>query len=237
MIRKIKAKRKLYIAVFLSIFLSSIIIIMILNKKAMPIVMNYANIQTKKIAIEVLRDTGLKEVNRKINESKLLEMDKDNNGQIESININTPALNEILVIVAKSVREKLKEVEKGVNLPDELYPDFLDKKFKNGMIYSVPLHVVFNNIFLSNLGPKIPVKIEYSGNVGLDVKTHVKSYGINSALIEVYINVDVTQRTILPFKSKEAHVTSEIPVIMKVIKGNIPNYISGENFSYSLPMN
>ncbi len=219
------------------IFTSCLFLIIILNNKAMPIVMNYANIQTKKIAIEVLRDTGLKEVNKKINESKLLEIDKNNNGQIESININTPVLNETLVIVAKSVRKKLKEKEKGINLPDELYPDFLDKKFKNGMVYSVPLGVLFNNIFLSNIGPRIPVKIEYSGNVGLDVKTHVKSYGVNSALIEVYINVDVTQRTIIPFKSKEAHVTSEIPIIMRVVKGDVPNYISGSNYSYSLPIN
>lgn len=237
MIKKIKNKKKLYLGTFIIVFLACFIFIVILNNKAMPIIMNYANIQTKKIAIEVLRDTGLKEVNKKINGSKLLEIDKNNNGQIESINFNTPVLNETLVVVAKSVRKKLKEKEKGLNLPDELYPDILDKKFKNGMVYAVPLGVILDNIFFSNLGVKIPIKIEYSGNVSLDVKTHVKSYGVNSALIEVYINVDVTQRTIIPFKSKEAHVTSQIPIIMQVVKGDVPNYISGSNYSYSLPIN
>ena len=86
------------------------------------------------------------------------------------------------------------------------------------------------------MGPKIPVKVKYSGNVGLDVKTKVSEYGLNSALIEVYVYVEVTQRTIIPFQSKDIKLTSEIPIIMKVVKGKIPSYISGINKNYSLPM-
>ena len=79
----------------------------------------------------------------------------------------------------------------------------MDKKLKNGIIYEVPVGVVFGNSLLSNIGPKIPVKIKYSGNVSLDIKTRVSEYGLNSALIEVYVLVEVTQRTILPFQSKD----------------------------------
>ena len=111
------------------------------------------------------------------------------------------------------------------------------KYILKGIIYEIPSGVVFNNAFLSNVGPKVPVKIKYSGNVGLDVKTRVKKYGINSALVEVYIYVEVTQRTILPFQSKDIKLTSEIPVVMKVIKGNAPYYLSGINGSYNLPIN
>lgn len=198
--------------------------------------MNYASVQTKKIAIEILRNTGLKEVNKKIKEEQLFEITKNNNGEIESIDFNTVMLNETLIVVAKSVRKRLKEVEQGKNLPEEIYPKELDKNLRKGLIYEVPMGVVFKNSVLSTLGPRVPVKIEYSGNVGLDVKTRVSSYGLNSALIEVYIYVEVTQRTILPFQSKDVKVFSEIPVVMKVIKGTIPNYLSGTNKSYSLPM-
>ena len=111
------------------------------------------------------------------------------------------------------------------------------KYILKGIIYEIPSGVVFNNAFLSNVGPKVPVKIKYSGNVGLDVKTRVEKYGINSALVEVYIYVEVTQRTILPFQSKDIKLTSEIPVVMKVIKGNAPYYLSGTNGSYNLPIN
>ena len=139
--------------------------------------------------------------------------------------------------VIQNAPERLKEVEEGKNLPDELYYDVMDKSMRKGIIYEIPSGVVFNNAFLSNVGPKVPVKIKYSGNVGLDVKTRVEKYGINSALVEVYIYVEVTQRTILPFQSKDIKLTSEIPVVMKVIKGNAPYYLSGTNGSYNLPIN
>ena len=122
-------------------------------------------------------------------------------------------------------------------MPSEMFYNNLNKKIKNKIVYMVPIGIVFNNAFLYNLGPKIPVKIEYSGNVGLDVKTSVKAYGVNSALIEVYVYVEVTQRTILPFTSKDTKLTSKIPIVLKVVKGSVSNYISNNNPSYSLPLN
>lgn len=228
--------KNVYVLIFMFIFIFSIIFLIILNKRAMPAIMNYASVQTKRIGIEVLRSCGTSEVNKLINESELFEILKNNNGEIESIDFNTGVINEALIIVAKNVRKRLKEVEQGKNLPDEIYNEVLDKSMKKGIIYEVPSGVIFGNAFLSNIGPKVPVKVKYSGNVGLDVKTKVSEYGLNSALIEVYIYVEVTQRTILPFQSKDIKLTSEIPVVMKVVKGAAPYYLSGTNGSYSLPI-
>lgn len=228
--------KNIYVIIFLLVVFFSFIFLTILDKKAMPIIMNYANVQTKRVGIEVLRNTGIKDVGKMLEDKELFVVTQNKNGEIESIDFNTAALNEALIIVAQNVRTRLKEVEEGKNLPDEMYSNALDKSMKNGIIYEVPVGVVFGNSFLANIGPKIPVKIKYSGNVGLDVKTKVKEYGLNSALIEAYIYVEVTQRTILPFGSKDIKLTSEIPVIMKVVKGTIPYYLSGTNGSYSLPM-
>ncbi len=228
--------KNIYVLVFLMVIIFSLIFLFILNKKAMPIIMNYANVQTKRVGIEVLRNTGIKDINENLKDASLFSITQDNEGKIESIDFNTSVINETLVLVSKNIRKKLREVEKGENLPDELYPNLLDKKLKNGIIFEVPLGVIFENSFFSNIGPKVPVKIKYSGNVSLDVKTRVNKYGIDSAIIEVYIYVEVTQRTILPFKSKDIKLTSEIPVVMKVVKGSIPYYLAGTNDSYSLPM-
>ena len=51
------------ITIFLSLIVN-IIIITILNKKAMPVIINYANVELKRVGIEVLRNTGIKEVNK-----------------------------------------------------------------------------------------------------------------------------------------------------------------------------
>lgn len=228
--------KNVYILTFILVILFSFLFLGILNKKAIPVIMSYANVQTKRIAIEVLRTTGLKEVNKMIKKEEPFTTIKNNSGEIESIDFNTSLLNETLIVVAKSVRRRLREIEKGEKLPLELYQDNLDNRLKKGIIYEVPIGVVFKNSFLSNMGPRVPVKIEYTGNVGLDVKSRVKSYGLNSALIEIYIYVEVTQRTILPFQSSDIKVTSEIPVIMKVVKGSVSNYLPEFTESYSLPM-
>lgn len=228
--------KNIYVLIFLFLIFFSLVFLIVLNKRAMPIIINYANVQTKRIGIEILRNAGTKEVNELLKDKNLFKIAKNNNGEIESIDFDTGIINESLLVVAKNVRKRLKEVEKGENLPEEVYMDVLDKDLKKGIIYEVPIGVVFGNSFLANIGPKVPVKIKYSGNVGLDVKTRVSQYGINSALIEVYIYVEVTQRTILPFSSKDIKLTSEIPIVMKVVKGSTPYYLSGINGSYSLPL-
>ena len=228
--------KNIYVLIFLFLIFFSLVFLIVLNKRAMPIIINYANVQTKRIGIEILRNAGTKEVNELLKDKNLFKIAKNNNGEIESIDFDTGIINESLLVVAKNVRKRLKEVEKGENLPEEVYMEVLDKEIKKGIIYEVPIGVVFGNSFLANVGPRIPVKIKYSGNVGLDVKTRVSQYGINSALIEVYIYVEVTQRTILPFSSKDIKLTSEIPIVMKVVKGSTPYYLSSTNGSYSLPM-
>ena len=214
----------MYILVFLLVIIISFLILYIFNLKAMPIIINYADVQTKKVGIEVLKETGVKEINELVKKNELFDIVCNDKGEIETIDFDTILVNEILLIASKNIRARLSEVENGRNLPKELYYDLSFDKLKNGIIYEVPFNVIFNNSFFYNIGPKIPIKIKYSGNVSLDIKTRVSEYGINSALIEIYIKAQVTQRTILPFKSKDVKLVSEIPVVMKVVKGNIPNY-------------
>lgn len=232
-----KNLKKKYLFLLISVIIATAILLNILNKRAIPILANYMEVQTKRMGIEVLRNTGSEELNKLLKNNKYYEIVKNNDGEIESINFDTTILNEALIIVSKNVRKKLNELEEGKNLPSEMFYNNLNKKIKNKIVYMVPIGIVFNNAFLYNLGPKIPVKIEYSGNVGLDVKTSVKAYGVNSALIEVYVYVEVTQRTILPFTSKDTKLTSKIPIVLKVVKGSVSNYILNNNPSYSLPLN
>ncbi len=232
-----KNLKKKYLFLLISVIIATTILLNILNKRAIPILANYMEVQTKRMGIEVLRNTGSEELNKLLKNNKYYEIVKNNDGEIESINFDTTILNEALIIVSKNVRKKLNELEEGKNLPSEMFYNNLNKKIKNKIVYMMPIGIVFNNAFLYNLGPKIPVKIEYSGNVGLDVKTSVKAYGVNSALIEVYVYVEVTQRTILPFTSKDTKLTSKIPIVLKVVKGSVSNYMSNNNPSYSLPLN
>lgn len=229
--KKIFKNVHIFIIFLLMIFI--VLFIIILNKNASPIIEDYVNLEMKKISIEVLRSTGLKELNNILKEDELYSIVKNNDGEIESVDFNVSQLNNALIIVSKNVKNRLEEIEEGKNLPKELYKNINNKKLKKGIIFNVPIGIATKNVFFASTGPKIPVKIEYVGDVGVDVKTSVKQYGLNSALIEAYIYVEVTQKAIMPFSSKEEKVVSKIPIIMKIIKGNFSNYI-GSNTSYDL---
>ena len=63
--------KRLLIALLLFIIIFIILLIKVFDEKATPIIKNYANVQTKRIGIEILRSVATKEVNKviKSNES------------------------------------------------------------------------------------------------------------------------------------------------------------------------
>ena len=105
--------KNIYVLIFLFLIFFSLVFLIVLNKRAMPIIINYANVQTKRIGIEILRNAVIKEVNELLKDKDLFKITKNNNGEIESIDFDTGIINESLLVVAKNVRKRLKEVEKG----------------------------------------------------------------------------------------------------------------------------
>ena len=122
----------------------------------------------------------------------------------------------------------LEQLESGgieeLELSSTILSSYDLEKLKKGIIYEIPSGIVFRNSLISNLGPKIPVKINLNGDVITDINTEVMSYGINNALIKVSVNVKVYMQVIIPFKTKEIVVEANIPVIMKLVEGNVPSY-------------
>ena len=205
---------------FIIIFVLANIILGILNKRIVPILVKEANVDAKKSSINILRNAGLYQINELLDVKEVYSITKNNKGEIESVDFNIPVLNEALIIIAKNVRNKLKEEENN----------------NNKMLYNMPLGLVSNNFLFYQTGPKVPVKIKYKGNVTLDLKTRVKDYGINSALIEIYIEASVIQTAVVPFKSDDIKVKADIPIVLKVIKGTNSNIMTSKSSTYSLPI-
>ena len=229
MIKKFKILKKIYDILFFLLILVFLILFYMINSKSSSLIIDYANFNARKLAVEVLRNTGLKEVNEVVKNGELYKIIKNDNGQVENVEFNTIVLNNALIVIAKNVRKRLNEIQKGINLPDDVNYLYVDNNYKKGIIYNIPLGVTTGNVFFMNVGPKVPVKIEYIGEVGVDIKTKIEPYGINSALVSAYVYVEVIQKAIMPFNTKEIKVTSEIPIIINVVKGVTPNYILSGN--------
>ena len=200
-------KKNVLIITFTLIVLLSLIIINILNKKALPLFNKYSKIETKKIISKIVNSNVTEYVKNNIDKDKILITTKDQKGNIKSIDFNTVEVNKILVGTSKIVEDNLKKIEKNKEI-----------------VFELPSGIIFGNNIMSNIMPKIPIKLELIGNIICYIQPNIKNYGINDALITIYINVVAEEKILLPFSSTTTKIETNIPIVMKLIEGDIPSY-------------
>ena len=74
-----------------------------------------------------------------------------------------------------------------------------------GLVLTFPLGQISESIFLSNLGPKIPVLVRFIDSVRTNVKTTVTDYGINNALLNISLEVKLSYEMITPITEQNQH--------------------------------
>lgn len=197
------------------------------SNKALPLMIAYAEAETKKLIILVINKAVTKQINN-VDTNEIFEVTYNDAGEVILVDFNSKRTSIALSTITSLVEVNLRAIEEGkidmLELPDNslgsLDPELLEK----GIIVEVPLGVINDSVLLSNLGPKVPVKLSLIGDVSSGFSTNVDEYGINNALITLNIDVEVNARIILPFVSDDMSVSASIPIAMKVIQGNIPNY-------------
>ena len=228
--RKIKLKKKIkfknsfliIILLIISIFLS----FRFVNLKINPVLLDYANMEARKLASIIINDAINKNF-EDINIDELFIITKEEN-EIKAIDFNPIIVNQVLTNTTTLIQTNLKYLEQGkielLNLNTDALIDYNTDKLRQGIIYEIPSGVIFGNSFLANIGPKIPVRFSLIGDIVSYVNTEVKDYGINNALIEVNIVLELSEQLILPFVTDKITIDTTIPVALKLIQGTVPNY-------------
>lgn len=227
---RLRSHKKIRISTKISTIITLIIIVTYLfinycSQKVFPVLMQQAQIDCKKMAILIIKNSLNDEV-LKVLDDDMYNVVQNKNGEIQTIDFNPIVVNKFLNKTTSVVSQNLRNLEKG-NIDDISFIDKDDydvENLKNGVISRIPMGVTTNNILLSNLGPKIPVKINMIGNVVSNVETKISNYGINNAMIEIFAKVEVTEEVILPFQTKQIKVVNNVPVAIKIINGNVPEY-------------
>lgn len=221
--KSIKASTKISTIIVLIIILTYFFIDFC-GEKVLPVIMTQAQTDCKKMAILIIKNSLNDDV-LSILDDNMYEVIQNNNGEIQTIDFNPKIVNKFLSSTTNVVSNNLKNLEQG-NIEEISFIDssYDIKNLKNGVISEVPMGIITNNVLLSNIGPKIPVKINLVGNVVSSVETKVSNYGINSALVEVIAKVEVTEQVVIPFQTKTIKIVNDIPVAIKIINGSVPEY-------------
>ncbi len=220
-----KFKYKL-IFVNLSLLLLAIYNIIIINRFSGDKITEYSTMLASKITKYVVTKAYEPEI-FDINDN-LYEIVQDNDGYIKTIIYDTMEVNKLLSIINENVYDMFDSLENGVlkqiNIRENILTNDNKSKFDDGIILEIPLGIVTNNFLFSNLGPKIPIKISLTGEFESCISTSVEEYGMNNALISIYIDIRVTEQITMPFVTEKVVIENKIPISINVINGKIPNY-------------
>ena len=155
----------------------------------------------------------------------LLDMHKNSQNQITSMNYNMQAIYKIASDLERHILRKLKE-----NSKINLYSLSLESKMRNQdqkIIMYIPLGLLTNSPLLANVGPKIPVTISFMDTFFTQIKTKVTDYGLNNALIEIYLNIKIHYKIIGISETDDETLEYDILLDSRIIQGNIPNWYAG----------
>ena len=216
------------IVIIMCAIICSIIFIKILSNKIGPVYLNIAEKEVKKLVILVINNSINDDVINEIGNNELFDIVKNNNNEIVLIDYNSMNVNKYLALVVRNVSNNLDLIENGkYNLLSFDLEGYDNKLLNKGIISNIPFGSLLGLNLLSNVGPRVPVKFNLIKDVSGGIDTKISEYGINNAYMEVLVKVKVNVNINLLFLSRTINIECSVPISMKIIQGNIPNFYTG----------
>ena len=185
--RRMRLRKKLILYIKTKIVIIFIIIIVFtyllltnFSKKSLPFLYEYAKNESVNITTSIINKAIYDEIYSGYDKDIVI-IEKNSKEEIIDIRYDTQKINTTLYKISDNI----------LNSIDSLKKD----KYKEDLIYYVPIGVIYDMPILVNITPKIPYKVSYTGSIDSSIKTKITEYGINNALIETVLNVSMNIKT------------------------------------------
>ncbi len=143
------------------------------------------------------------------NKDDVLIIEKDQNGNIALIDINTEYVNLIKSKLTLDIIEKLTEYK--------------------ALDFGIPLGNALNSYAFSGLGPEIPIRATPVGNVVSKTKSSLVSGGVNQTKYELYIEFIACVEISGPLFTETREIKTELCIAQTVIIGKVPGIVWGSD--------
>jgi|CZCB01.1.fsa_nt_gi sporulation protein YunB len=174
----------------------------ILNARLGPVVAEMSKARATNLATRAISNAVYERVGDQLALDQLLHTEKDKDGQIVYLQINTAQANKLAAEASLAVHEALKDLSH-----QEVY---------------IPLGQIFGTQLFAGRGPKIPVRIVPVGAVESFVQEEFLAQGINQTSYKLYIIVTATVSIAVPLVRTQSTVQANIPVASVIIPGAVP---------------
>ena len=172
------------------------------------------NFLSNKINYDLLKDDVIKDI---------IVINKNKEGEILYVTYDLDKAYYALEIVTKKLESSIKSLENGTD--DTNYKNIVTKK--NGIALKMPFLISLSNPLISNLAPSIYVPINFVGSILTNIKTKITDYGINNALVEIYVTIVIDTNLIAPIVEKSTKINYDVLIASSIINGRVPEVYGG----------
>lgn len=177
------------------------VIYLLYNKSLKPTLKTLSDTNAKTIA-QKCSNEAVKESIVNIKYTDLIDIQKNDNGEITAVIANTQKMNEISSKVIEKTQEEIENTKDN--------------------FVKVPLGSFFGLTILGGHGVKINIKTLPDGTCSAKFKSSFEKAGINQTIHKIYIEITTDIETIAPFFSDTKSYINEIIVSEVVLVGEVP---------------
>lgn len=209
------------------VVVASFFLLELIDEKLGPMLYKYINMEAQRVVRGIVNESVKDIVEDNFKTENILEITKNKDDDVKYVTYNTKEVNNLLVLINKNIQKRLIELEEGKTDNLVLSSNLKKGSFKNikhGIVYEIPFGSIRNSTLFGNIGPNIPVKMSFIGQITSNFRTKVNNYGINNLVVEAYIETEVISQSTMPISSKEKKVKVDVPISVEIIQGNIPIY-------------
>lgn len=206
----------------------SFFLIVVIDRRVNVILDQYIDIEVERLTANI--------VNRAVNEvmasgdyDSLLTV-KNSGNEDERISYNAKSINKLTDYVSLYVYDELINLESGDLDEFHVVDRFRSGRFKNikkGILCDISLGSIKNSSLFANIGPTIPIKLTFTGQINTELDVSTREYGINNVIVELNVIVKVQEQVTMPLTSEKKDVVVKEPISIEIIKGAIPSYYNG----------
>lgn len=194
---KNKKQMKIILILFIAILTLTVIL-----KSITPMFGEKCEEKIRAIATDITNIESSKILKQK-SYGNIVELVKDDNGNISVIKSDVVIINEIASDIAVAIQARLNELQ-----TEEIL---------------IPAGSFLGSKFLAGIGPNIKIKVIPIGNIKTDIKTEFVSTGINQTMHRIYLELQCGVKILTPFNTIESNITNQVLLVETVIIGEIPS--------------
>lgn len=220
----ISLSKLLFLAMILIVCFTFFLLIKFSNKISQNII-QISEAEINKVSFSFITDKINHDLLNKETLKDILIITKNKNDEILFVDFNWDVAYKVLDSISNTLTKSFKELEFG-NIDIAYYDKDISHK-TNGIVLNIPIGSIINNAYFYNLGPKVPVKVNFVGTVLTNLETKITNYGLNNALVEVFVFIEFHNQIMAPFGTKDMTFKYDAVIASMMVEGKVPSFYNG----------